>query len=108
MVRLDRGLRSTRNTGSIFEKERALCAELQKIEIKEPMVDGSIDSLKGLKLNSKDDQKLKDTNDAIKAAVELSATYINDRKPTRPSTRRRRDRRAADAGAGSERKKRSA
>jgi len=63
-----------------FEKDRALVRRFQKIDIKEPTVADSIEILKGLKPYYEDYHKLKYTNDAIKAAVELSAKYINDRK----------------------------
>ena len=63
-----------------FEKDRALVRRFQKIDIKEPTVEDSIEILKGLKPYFEEYHKLKYTNDAIKAAVELSAKYINDRK----------------------------
>ena len=63
-----------------FEKDRALVRRFQKIDVKEPTVEDSIEILKGLKPYFEDYHKLKYTNDAIKAAVELSAKYINDRK----------------------------
>jgi ATP-dependent Clp protease ATP-binding subunit ClpA len=63
-----------------FEKDRALVRRFQKIDIKEPTVADSIEILKGLKPYFEEYHKLKYTNDAVKAAVELSAKYINDRK----------------------------
>jgi ATP-dependent Clp protease ATP-binding subunit ClpA len=63
-----------------FEKDRALVRRFQKIDIKEPTVADSIEILKGLKPYFEDYHKLKYTNDAVKAAVELSAKYIHDRK----------------------------
>jgi ATP-dependent Clp protease ATP-binding subunit ClpA len=63
-----------------FEKDRALVRRFQKIDIKEPSVEDSIEILKGLKPYFEEYHKLKYTNDAVKAAVELSAKYINDRK----------------------------
>ncbi len=63
-----------------FEKDRALVRRFQKIDVKEPSVADTIEILKGLKSVFEDYHKLKYTNDAIKAAVELSARYINDRK----------------------------
>ena len=63
-----------------FEKDRALVRRFQKIDINEPTVIDSIEILKGLKPYFEDYHKLKYTNDAIKAAVELSAKYIHDRK----------------------------
>src|ERR1700720_4254252 len=63
-----------------FEKDRALVRRFQKIDINEPTVPDAIEILKGLKPYFEDYHKLKYTNDAIKAAVELSARYIHDRK----------------------------
>jgi len=63
-----------------FEKDRALVRRFQKIDIKEPTVEDSIEILKGLKPYYEEYHKLKYTSDAIKAAVELSAKYIHDRK----------------------------
>src|SRR5213593_1266631 len=63
-----------------FEKDRALVRRFQKIDINEPTVEDAIEIMKGLKPYFEDYHKLKYTADAIKAAVELSARYIHDRK----------------------------
>jgi ATP-dependent Clp protease ATP-binding subunit ClpA len=63
-----------------FEKDRALVRRFQKIDVNEPTVEDAIDILKGLKPYFEEYHKLKYTNDAIKAAVELSSRYIHDRK----------------------------
>jgi ATP-dependent Clp protease ATP-binding subunit ClpA len=63
-----------------FEKDRALVRRFQKIDVKEPSVEDAIEILKGLKPVFEQYHKLKYTNEAIKAAVELSAKYIGDRK----------------------------
>ena len=63
-----------------FEKDRALVRRFQKIDVNEPTIEDSIKILKGLKSYYEDFHKLKYTNEAIKAAVELSARYITDRK----------------------------
>jgi ATP-dependent Clp protease ATP-binding subunit ClpA len=63
-----------------FEKDRALVRRFQKIDVNEPSVPDAIEILKGLKPYFEEFHKLRYTNDAIKAAVELSARYINDRK----------------------------
>jgi ATP-dependent Clp protease ATP-binding subunit ClpA len=63
-----------------FEKDRALVRRFQKIDVNEPTVEDAIEILKGLKPYFEDYHKLKYTNEAIKAAVELSARYIHDRK----------------------------
>src|SRR5579885_1479565 len=63
-----------------FEKDRALVRRFQKIDVNEPSVADAIDILKGLKPYFEEYHKLKYTNEAIKAAVELSSRYIHDRK----------------------------
>ena len=63
-----------------FEKDRALVRRFQKIDVKEPSVEDSIEILKGLKPYFEEFHKVKYTLPAVRAAVELSARYINDRK----------------------------
>ena len=63
-----------------FEKDRALVRRFQKIDVKEPSIEDAIKILQGLKSHYEEHHKVKYTNDAIKAAVELSARYIGDRK----------------------------
>ena len=63
-----------------FEKDRALVRRFQKIDVNEPSVPDAIEILKGLKPYFEDYHKVKYTNEAVKAAVELSARYIHDRK----------------------------
>src|SRR5436305_1875909 len=63
-----------------FEKDRALVRRFQKIDVNEPTVPDTIEILKGLKPYFEDYHKLKYTSEAIKAAVELSARYIHDRR----------------------------
>ena len=63
-----------------FDKDRALRRRFQKIDVVEPTVDDSIRILNGLKPHFEKHHSVKFTADAIKAAVELSARYINDRK----------------------------
>ncbi len=63
-----------------FEKDRALSRRFQKIDVNEPSVEDTIKILKGLKPYFEDHHGVKYTADAVKAAVELSARYMNDRK----------------------------
>jgi ATP-dependent Clp protease ATP-binding subunit ClpA len=63
-----------------FEKDRALVRRFQKIDVNEPSIPDAIEIMKGLKPYYEDFHKLKYTNEAVKAAVELSARYIHDRK----------------------------
>jgi ATP-dependent Clp protease ATP-binding subunit ClpA len=63
-----------------FEKDRALVRRFQKIDVNEPSVADAIEILRGLKPYFEDYHRLRYTNDAIKAAVDLSVRYIHDRK----------------------------
>src|SRR6187200_2010095 len=63
-----------------FEKDRALVRRFQKIDVNEPTIPDAIEIMKGLKPYFEAYHKLKYTNEAVKAAVELSARYIHDRK----------------------------
>ena len=63
-----------------FEKDRALVRRFQKIDVSEPTIEDSIKILMGIKSYFENYHKLRYTADAIRAAVELSAKYINDRK----------------------------
>ncbi len=63
-----------------FEKDRALVRRFQKIDVNEPSIEDSVKILHGLKTCYEDHHKVRYTNDAIRAAVELSAKFITDRK----------------------------
>ena len=63
-----------------FEKDRALVRRFQKIDVNEPSLEDSVKILRGLKLNYEKHHKVRYTDEAIRAAVELSAKYIHDRK----------------------------
>ena len=63
-----------------FEKDRALLRRFQKIDVNEPTIEDTIKILAGLRSAFEDHHKVKYTPDALKAAVELSSRYINDRK----------------------------
>ncbi|MBT8762933.1 ATP-dependent Clp protease ATP-binding subunit ClpA [Desulfohalobiaceae bacterium Ax17] len=62
-----------------FEKDRALSRRFQKIELSEPTIEESIEILKGLKPYYEKYHKVKYMPSSLKAAVELSARFINDR-----------------------------
>jgi ATP-dependent Clp protease ATP-binding subunit ClpA len=62
-----------------FEKDRALSRRFQKIEIQEPGITETIHILEGLKAYYEDFHGVKFTKGALRAAVELSAKYINDK-----------------------------
>ncbi|MEL7544202.1 MAG: AAA family ATPase, partial [Pseudomonadota bacterium] len=63
-----------------FEKDRALVRRFQKIDVNEPSIDDAVEIMKGLKPYFEEFHNLEYSDDAVKAAVELSAKYINDRK----------------------------
>ena len=63
-----------------FEKDRALVRRFQKIDVHEPTLDDAVRILKGLKPYYEEHHKVTYTEEAIRAAVDLSARYIGDRK----------------------------
>jgi ATP-dependent Clp protease ATP-binding subunit ClpA len=63
----------------IFEKDRALTRRFQKIDVSEPTVEETVQILEGLKSRFEQHHEVKYTRQAIRAAVELSDRYINDR-----------------------------
>jgi ATP-dependent Clp protease ATP-binding subunit ClpA len=65
---------------SYFEKDRALLRRFQKIDVNEPSIEDAVKIVRGLKPYYEEFHKVRYTNEAIRAAVELSAKYINDRK----------------------------
>ncbi|RQW61963.1 ATP-dependent Clp protease ATP-binding subunit ClpA [Vibrio viridaestus] len=64
---------------NIFEKERALSRRFQKIDIVEPSIDDTTKILMGLKPKYEAHHDVRYTKEALRAAVELSAKYINER-----------------------------
>jgi ATP-dependent Clp protease ATP-binding subunit ClpA len=63
-----------------FEKDRALVRRFQKIDVNEPSLEDSVKILRGLKPYYEQHHRVRYTAEAIRAAVELSSRYINDRK----------------------------
>lgn len=64
---------------SIFEKDRALARRFQKIDVVEPSIDDTTKILMGLKSRYEDHHGIRYTKQAMRAAAELSAKYINER-----------------------------
>jgi ATP-dependent Clp protease ATP-binding subunit ClpA len=62
-----------------FDRDRALTRRFQKIEISEPTVDETYEILAGLKDRYEQHHGLVYSDEALHAAAELSAKYINDR-----------------------------
>ena len=63
-----------------FERDHALARRFQKIEVGEPSVEDTIKILKGLKKVYEDHHGVEYSARALRAAAELSAKHINDRK----------------------------
>ncbi len=62
-----------------FDKDRALSRRFQKIEVPEPTVEETHAILLGLREKYESYHEVRFTDEALKAAAELSAKYINDR-----------------------------
>jgi ATP-dependent Clp protease ATP-binding subunit ClpA len=62
-----------------FERDRALARRFQIIEISQPSVEDTIQILHGLKKLYEEAHGIKYSDEAITAAAQLSAKYINDR-----------------------------
>ena len=65
---------------SHFEVDHALVRRFQKIDIDEPSIEDTVAILKGLKSRYEEHHKVRYTPDALRAAVELSAKYLRDKK----------------------------
>ncbi len=63
----------------VFEKDRALARRFQKIDIVEPTVEETIEILRGLKSRFGEHHNVDYTDDALRAAAELSNRHIIDR-----------------------------
>ena len=63
----------------VFEKDHALSRRFQKIDVKEPSVDDSIDILRGLKPRYEEFHNVDYTDEALVTAVQLSAKHIHER-----------------------------
>src|SRR5512133_1851904 len=63
----------------IFEKDAALSRRFQKVDIVEPSIEQTVEILKGLKSRFEEHHSVKYAANALQAAAELSAKYINDR-----------------------------
>jgi ATP-dependent Clp protease ATP-binding subunit ClpA len=63
-----------------FEKDRALVRRFQKIDVAEPSIEDAVKILRGLKPYYEEYHAVRYTNEALRAAVELSDRYMGDRK----------------------------
>lgn len=64
----------------IFEKDQALARRFQKVEIKEPNIDQTCRILNGLKKQFESHHGVYYSQEALRAAAELSEKYITDRR----------------------------
>ncbi|MFU8896282.1 MAG: ATP-dependent Clp protease ATP-binding subunit ClpA [Gammaproteobacteria bacterium] len=64
----------------IFEKDHALARRFQKIDVLEPSVPETVEILKGLQSRFEEHHGITYSEDAIRAAADLSARHINDRQ----------------------------
>lgn len=64
----------------VFEKDHALSRRFQKVEVLAPSESDSIEILRGLKGRLEKHHEVKYTEEALEAAVRLSARYIPDRE----------------------------
>jgi ATP-dependent Clp protease ATP-binding subunit ClpA len=62
-----------------FERDRALARRFQKIEIGEPSLEETVQILRGLKSYYEEHHKVRYTDEALRAAAELSAKHVHDR-----------------------------
>ncbi|MHB1538306.1 MAG: ATP-dependent Clp protease ATP-binding subunit [Solirubrobacteraceae bacterium] len=62
-----------------LERDSALERRFQQIRVEEPSIDQSVEILKGLRERYEQHHKVKITDEALKAAGELSYRYISDR-----------------------------
>ena len=74
------GSTTYREYRGVFEKDHALARRFQKIDIVEPTVPQTIEILRGLKTRFEEYHSVTYSDDAIVAAVELSARHINERQ----------------------------
>jgi ATP-dependent Clp protease ATP-binding subunit ClpA len=65
---------------SYIEKDRALARRFQAIEVDEPSIEDTIKVLTGLREKYEEFHGVSYTNKSLRAAAELSARYLNDRR----------------------------
>jgi ATP-dependent Clp protease ATP-binding subunit ClpA len=63
-----------------FEKDRALSRRFQKIEVKEPTVEETVQILEGLRSGYEEHHEVRFADTALSAAAELAGRYLRDRR----------------------------
>ena len=74
------GSTTFRDFRQYFEKDRALARRFQKIDVDEPSIDECVEILQGLRSTYEEFHGVTYTDDALDAAVALSARHLHDRK----------------------------
>ncbi|MBI4228309.1 MAG: ATP-dependent Clp protease ATP-binding subunit ClpA [Deltaproteobacteria bacterium] len=74
------GTTTLKDYRSVFEKDHALARRFQKIDVYEPSQEETLKILLGLRNYYESFHNVSYSNAALKAAVELSAKYLNDRR----------------------------
>ncbi len=64
---------------NVFEKDHALVRRFQKIDVTEPTVEEAVQIVSGLKSKFEEHHGIQYTNEAVRAAVELSSKHITER-----------------------------
>jgi ATP-dependent Clp protease ATP-binding subunit ClpA len=63
-----------------FERDRALARRFQRVEVNEPSIEDTVKILEGLRPQYEEFHRVKYTDEALRAAAELGAKYLHDRK----------------------------
>jgi ATP-dependent Clp protease ATP-binding subunit ClpA len=63
-----------------FERDRALARRFQRVEVGEPSIDDTVKILEGLRKQYEEFHGVRYTDEALRAAAELGAKYLHDRK----------------------------
>ena len=74
------GTTTSKEYRSVFEKDHALARRFQKIDVYEPSQDECLKILQGLKKYYEEFHGVRYSTPSLKAAVDLSAKYMNDRR----------------------------
>ena len=74
------GTTTSKEYRGVFEKDHALARRFQKIDVYEPSQDECLKILQGLKKYYEEFHGVRYSTPSLKAAVDLSAKYMNDRR----------------------------
>jgi len=74
------GTTTSKEYRGVFEKDHALARRFQKVDVYEPSQDECLKILQGLKKYYEDFHGVRYSTPSLKAAVDLSAKYMNDRR----------------------------